>query len=755
MPLQPRLFFRLALVIAGFGATFASASSLPATSPATVDWAAFLATQDMVWKNPPAAWEEGVILGNGNLGANIYMQDGALAWEINRADVYHGTGGGAQRYRMGQLVLRTAGQIQGGDARLNLWNAEARGTLRTTRGEVRWRSFTSTEPAVVVLEVEGTGGEASVEAVWKPAPPLPPSEVHRKQVIPDALQHPAPVEGREGDLAFSTQQFKAGGAFAVAVQAGQLAGNRRIYYVVVGSAPAPKAAGDNPASRALDEARTVTRQAAAAGVDALAEGHRRWWHAYYPASFVSFPDARLQAFYWAQVYKLGAAMRADGPVLDLMGPWFRGTPWPRIWWNLNVQLTYAPLTAANRLDIAESLYGSLDRHREQLHRNAPEAIRADAAVIGRSSGPDLTRAVNLGTGKGGADLEAGNLPWIMFLYYQFYRGQMDDAVLTGRVLPLLKPAIGHYLAYVRKDDKGVYHLPVTHSPEFADVADANYDLGFLRWGLQTLIAEHERLKLDAPQLARWREVLANLAPFPTDATGLMVGAGRALDSSHRHYSHLVSIYPLHLLTADRPADRALIERSLGHWFSMPEKHKGYSNTGAASMHALLGNGNAAVEQLNILLDTWIHPNTLYTESGPVIETPLSAMCAVHELFLQDWGGRLRVFGAVPVVWSEASFADLRADGAFLVSGRRHKGKNLWVKIQSLAGQPCRVSVAGWQKAVVREYAGTDVPPRITVLPDGGFSLDLPKGATVLLAADADGPLPPLVPVTDRHFYGGK
>ena len=47
--------------------------------------------------------------------------------------------------------------------------------------------------------------------------------------------------------------------------------------------------------------------------------HRAWWHRYYPASFLSFPDARLESYYWIQIYKLGSAMRDDGPILDLNG----------------------------------------------------------------------------------------------------------------------------------------------------------------------------------------------------------------------------------------------------------------------------------------------------------------------------------------------------------------------------------------------------------------------------------------------------
>jgi alpha-L-fucosidase 2 len=722
----------LVFLLLGAGFAFVSRAA-PATA---IDWPAFLSRQDLIWAQNPAAWEEAAFIGNGNLGASIYVQDGALAWEVNRTDVYHAS----SRYPMGRVAIKTAGRITGGELRLDLWQAEARGTLRTDRGEIRWRSFTSTEPAVIVIECEGTGGETAVDATWIAAPALPPSEVYRKQPIPPGLQHPAVVVQSNASDTTSMQAFKDGGAFAVSLHRADASpvSAKKIFYLAVGSEAKP--------ATALSEATAATASAAALGLERVTAGHRAWWHAYYPASFVSFPDARLEAFYWIQIYKLGSAMRADGPVLDLMGPWFRTTPWPRIWWNLNIQLTYAPLMSANRLPLAESLFRHLDRHRDQLHANAPAAIRADAAVIGRSSGPDMARGINLAAvERSDAGSEAGNLPWVMFLYWSFYRAQMDDTILRDRVLPLLIPTIGHYLAYVEKDAAGLYHLPRTHSPEFATVPDTNYDLALFRWGLQTLIASCAHLRLDDPHLPRWRDVLAHLTPPPVDATGLMIGRNRDLDQSHRHYSHLLSIYPLHLLTPEKPADRALIETSLDHWVSAPAKHRGYSHTGAGSIYEILGEGDPALVQLHKLLDDWIKPNTMYTEAGPVIETPLSALNTVHEMFLQDWGGKLRVFPAVPSTWPDASFATLRADGAFLVSGVRRAGRTAWIKIESLAGEPCHVVVRDWSTAVIRETS-PGVKPAITVTAPGEFTATLPKNSWVLFAADTAPTLPNLSPV---------
>jgi hypothetical protein len=381
-----------------------------------------------------------------------------------------------------------------------------------------------------------------------------------------------------------------------------------------------------------------------------------------------------------------------------------------------------------------------------LIENVPERLRADAAAIGRSSGPSLVRPVDLATAQSDAAREMGNLPWTMYYYWLHYRYQMDEGILRERVYPLLRRAIGNYLAYVERGEDGRWHLPATHSPELATMPDANYDLALLRWGLETLIASAERLKTDEPLLPRWRDVLTNLAPFPADSTGLWVGRGRPWKESHRHYSHLLAIYPLALLTPDRPDERGLIEASVGTWERKDSLFRGYSFTGGASMHALLGHGDVALTRLNQYLDAprYMEPNTFYAESGPVIETPLSAATSIQDLFLQDWGGTLRVFPAVPGAWRDAAFDRLRADGAFLVSAVRRNGRTAWVKVESLAGQPCRLIVADWLTAVVRAHTGST--PRVTRAATGELVIDLARGASVVLAPDAVTPLPDVGPV---------
>ena len=182
----------------------------------------------------------------------------------------------------------------------------------------------------------------------------------------------------------------------------------------------------------------------------------------------------------------------------------------------------------------------------------------------------------------------------------------------------------------------------------------------------------DELKIDDPLIPTWKKTLENLIPYPTDENGLRISASVPFAESHRHFSHLLMIFPLYIMTPEQPANRELVIKSLTHWMSMPKALQGYSYTGAASISALLGKGDDAADYLNKLLDKRILPNTMYSESGPVIETPLSAAASLHDMLLSSWGDRIRVFPGVPGKWADVAFKDLRAQGAFLVTAVRKK-----------------------------------------------------------------------------------
>jgi len=686
----------------------------PVPSPAVqvrIDWPAFLARSDMVWTRVPDRWEAGAFLGNGLMGANVYATpDGkSLMWRIGRSDVvYRGS-----RIPIGDLVLKTAGTLRGARLRLDLWNAELRGTLTTDRGEIQVRSFTHTRELVQAIELSPSSGEAGLTWDWTAGEAINPRYRHIGAPIPAGEVDPPARRVTEGAVELAVQELRTGGGHVTAWSPGAGAGPRTVY-VSVGYSTSDVGAARAEALQALKAAQT-------AGLEGLASTHRRWWNDFYPASFLSIPDRRLESFYWIQLYKMASGTRADRPLLDLMGPWFRTTPWPRIWWNLNVQLTYWPHLASNHLDLGESLLRALDSGRDALARNAAP-FGADSYAIGRSSGYDLERP---------ARPEIGNLPWALHNYYLQYRYSMDEAMLRDRLFPLLKGSVNYYLNLLKEGEDGHLHIPLGLSPEYpgqpSPNPDTNYDLALLRWGATTLLEACARLGIDDPQIPVWKRTLARLVPYPVDGNGYKVSAAVPFAASHRHYSHLMMVYPLYLVNVDQPENRELVVRSLDHWMGLETALRGYSFTGAASISSIMGRGDDAARYLDMLFAHGrfgIHPNTMYTEAGPVIETPLSAARSLHDMLLSSWGGKIRVFPAVPREWADSTLHDMRAEGAFLVSAVRKGGRTRFVRIQSLAGEPCVLV--------------TDLPdPRgravaVRRIGEHEYEVDLEKGQSVVL-----------------------
>jgi hypothetical protein len=348
--------------------------------------------------------------------------------------------------------------------------------------------------------------------------------------------------------------------------------------------------------------------------------------------------------------------------------------------------------AANRLSLAKGLLQMIDAARNNLVLNVPESYRTNTMALGRSGGLDMYSPVKVykerDTSATDAQLELGNLTWLLHNYWLHYRYTMDPQI-KKQLIPLLKQSINYYLQLVYKENDGKWHLPYSYSPEYPGgvTRDCNYDLSLLRWGCQTLL---DIAPLD-PLSSKWKDILMNLVDYPQDEIGLRIGRDVAFNQSHRHYSHILMVYPLYTMNWDQPENRALILKSLNHWHSFKGALQGYSFTGGASIYATMGEGQKAVDYLNQLLDRYVKSNTMYLETGPVIETPLAAAVSIQDLLLQSWSGKIRVFPAIPDIWKDVAFENLRAEGAFLISASRKDGETEWVRIKSLAGQPCIIN----------------------------------------------------------------
>jgi hypothetical protein len=717
-----------------------------------VDYPKFLASADLIWKRMPAAWYEGPFLGNGFLGSGIYAEPNANAvrFNIQHSQVQDhrpefGSLFGLARIPIGYLTLEPVGAITAIDWRLDIWNAELTGTITTAVGSLALRAFIHSTRSVLCVEVTPTAGEAAFTWVFHPAIAISPrADPVFKKPPPDAYTaspHPAPTVKHQGDIEVIDQPLVAGGGHATAWRQVTRGRTRTLYAAVGWSFPA-----DTAERQALGLLRDVSP------ANRFADGHRDWWHDYYRHGFLSIPDARLQSFYWLQLYKVASAARRDAPPMATSGPWLEPTPWPATWWNLNVQLEYWLIHGSNHLEL-DAVTHALDQNRQNLINQVPVQYQADSAGIPRTSDMTLNNGAGIGNagfpvGVPGQDPpvpEVGDLTWALHNVWLSYRHTMDLRILRDVVFPLLRRTINYYRHFLFPDADGKLHLPPTFSPEYGvDAPDTNYDLALIRWGCQTLLDSVKLLHINDPLAPQWTQILATLVPYPTDENGFMIGAGVPFAKSHRHYSHMLSVYPLYMVTWEQPENRDLIDRSLKHWISFQGALQGYSYTGAASISAQALRGDDAAFYINELLRLFILPNTMYKESGPVIETPLSAAQSLHDMLCQSWSGVIRVFPALPSTWPDATLHNFRTQGAFLLSASRKAAATQWIRVLSEAGAPCviRTGIAG--PLTVRDRSGRE--PHWRQLPNGDVEIDLRRDQEVLLYAKGTRPDLTITPV---------
>ncbi len=653
-------------------------------------WAEFMVSNDLFWDGDISTdYYEGAFIGNGKQGAMI-MAD---AQRPDQLRMLMGRYNVVAHYKLpdeytdpklfaGSIELGAAGSVTGRTMRLDLWNGEATGTMLTDRGNVQWRAFVDRTHDVTIVAAAGDGGEIphlAVRPEWGISP-----NIYREGKNPlDYAAHlpPKPVLSQKKDINVITQKLKSRGAHVV------------VWQVVAGvlyAAIEADASDDQEAAAGIALKKAVARLEAAVedGLAACSERHRAWWHDYNRESGLSLPqDPYWQKFWWLQIYKFGSASAGDSPYLiDNEGPWPWNSAWGGVWWNLNVQLSYFPAFTANKLRAGKSLINGVDRIYASgaFHRNASEGV---GITVGRSS-------TYLGEKSDSWAREYGNLTWVLHNYWRYWRYSGDDGI--GRKLfPMLADNAEYLMSKLERRDDGRLHMTPSRSPEYPQEdpmqPDTNYGLMALRWALQTLVEMSAQLQLNDGRCDKWQDTLDRLVDYPVDETGLRISANQAYEKSHRHYSHLMAIYPYHTLNPDQgPEARALIRKSVDHWQGLKAALAGYSFTGGCAMYATLGDGEMAIVALD-KLKARLQPNTMYKEGGgPVIETPLSGVESINYMLLQSWGGIIRVFPAVPERWRDVRFAGMRTEGGFLVSAVRKDGKADYVRVESTCGGRLRI-----------------------------------------------------------------
>lgn len=777
-----------------------------------------LDSHDPVWTKSPGRWFDGAPLGNGDIGVVAWSDGHKLVFTLDKSDLWEKRNFEPdpgkynwKRYReilaekyaanlhthtaeelrdfqrprrkplgtldqdtfeppyvtrlpLGRLEIPFSGELQDFTMRLRLGTARLEGSVVTSTGTMTWSAYVHAQSPLVVFEWETTG---NLEA--KPTVRFVVDDDSYTPKIRDHLRswgYPAPVRSQDGDISSVTEAMPAGGEYAVSsrfLPPTAADGDKRTLLLAICHSRNDRTAHQD----------TVQRLRSAHAPSALAEGHASWWAQYYPASFLSIPDTRLEALYWLEMYRLGAGTRPDQLPLALEGPWtVDGEIMPRFagsyYWNVNTQETYWPIYTANRLKFGESLYRMIDAMRPELRRFTRQFFGIEGEFLRIGTDP-----------YGGSTymspsvvVEFNGLPWVAHHYWLHYRYTLDTEFLRTRAVPLMKAALAPYLAELRPGPDGHLHLEFSESPEYVVPGqarwgpDATIDLALIRGLCSWLLEADSILDLNDPDRAKWQATLGRLTPYPVDKNGgLAIRADQDLTASHRHHSHLMPIYPLKLISLD--SDPELIQKSISNWkFRGTGEWTGWSYGWAASIAAHTGQPQLARTLMLDYVDHFVSTSGLHMDGVRdnsfmtiwqehdvlTLEAGFGVANALQETLLQSHDDVIRIFPAT--AWSAASFWSLRAEGAFLVSARRDRGLLEFAEIKSLKGGSCQVLLpddgAGLEftlndQAVAPERSGRLL--RFATKPGDTIVLALPGTSRQIV---------PLQPVdSELHHFGTK
>ncbi|MBN1909616.1 MAG: glycoside hydrolase N-terminal domain-containing protein [Pirellulales bacterium] len=693
-----------------------SCCALPATAE---PWPTAPAkTSDLRLRAPIDRWDEAIPLGNGLTGGLLWGGGRSLKLSLDRGDLWDN-----RQPDVWSRPDRNYATMRRLLAEKNQKSLEAMfrqpylkyayptkipaGRLEIDLGEgVQIKEFT--------LDLASAIGRArlensSVEVFFHATEPvalirLPGAETHCRLVPPASVQklgYPPVEPGQEGNVQWFLQKTHDQRAYAVVVATRMTASSDApmtelaVAIASTDDGPDPVSLGRQRAQSALDR-----------GYSSLQRSHIDWWKKFWSRSAVAVPDRAIQQHYDLVQYFYGAASRRGAPPIPLQGVWTADAgklpPWKGDFHNdLNTQMTYWACWTSGRFDQGASftdfMWNHLPRHRKfakNFFGVSGAAVPGVMSLAGEPIGGWCAYSLSPTMGA-----------WIAHSFYQQWRYTKDERFLKERAYPYCEAIARCLEDLLEPDEQGNLKLPLSSSPEIHENAptswltpNSNFDLSLLRW-LFGAVAEMANARGDATAEAHWKDLLDRLDPLAVEGESgpLRISPDESLAFSHRHFSHLMAIYPLGTLHVEgSDHDRRIIDASIAQLQQHgTQRWTGYSFAWLACLAARTGKPELTLENLHVYLKAFTSRNgfhlngdfkrlgySRFTYRPFTLEGNFAAGQAVHEMLLQSWGGVVRVFPAVPKAWKDVEFTDLRAEGALAVSARRRGGKTILVRIRA-------------------------------------------------------------------------
>jgi hypothetical protein len=442
----------------------------------------------------------------------------------------------------------------------------------------------------------------------------------------------------------------------------------------------------------------------------LIAGHEKVWRDFWARSGVELADRDLQHWWYRMMYFARTVSRPGGrfPV-GLMPPLATDdTPWHADFhFNYNSWQPFWSVISANHPELADPWIAYVNRLLPRAQWQAKEVFDCEGVYYSISQflhepDPAVCKSVNKrslvmspwGMTIGMVGMTAQNL-WHKYLC------DPDRAYLEARIYPTLREAARFYLSFMRqcsKDAAGKILLGPSYSPEHGDLGINNcpFDIAYVRYTFDAFEKASRELGKDRDLAGECLAMKALLADYPValDASGKAVvvdwtGCNYKQVGEHNLTVPASPVFPAEQVTWFSPEPvKELFRRTI-----KDTTHNGNNS------HVMFNIAKARLSMPEAVADTkaWFKtrelPNGLFVWQGHAHGTfmpeSIGVAAIVTEFLMQSVGDIIRVFPCWPKE-QDARFANLRAQGGFLVSAEQKDGKVTKLEITSTVGGTLRL-----------------------------------------------------------------
>jgi hypothetical protein len=421
--------------------------------------------------------------------------------------------------------------------------------------------------------------------------------------------------------------------------------------------------------------------------------HRQWWKSYWEKSFVSIPDSIIERHYYVSLYGMASASRDTDFPPGLFGTWITAEQpaWSGDYHlNYNHMAPFYALYSANRIEQAEPYYHPLLAFMQRGHYYSGKITGIpDGIMLPVGIGPlgiETTRWTPLmeqfhKDWKDGGNIEEDGMFWgqksnasyaVANLSMQFYHTW--DREFARKVYPFVRAAAVFWEKYlVYEDGRYVDYNDAIHE---GTVGNKNpiLSLGLIRQTLQTACDMSALLGEDAGRREKWMHICDNLSPYPVfvrngkrvfryTETGIEWVDGNSLGIQH--------IYPGGQIGPDSDPELLAIARN-----TVDEMQRWLDFNGSNSFFPAAVRTGHDPDTVLYHLDRYVKhtfPNGFQLDNPHGIENLSTVPNTINEMLCMGHQDVVRLFP----VWPrnrDASFHQIRVEGAFLVSAKLENGE---------------------------------------------------------------------------------